>query len=251
MKIFYSAQENTFFNEVFHGTRTVLVPDPEWVRPTVPVPDPEWARPTVPVPDPEWLPPMISAPNPAWGVGEESESQSEPETIQILDPDAVQPTINVPDPDAVQPMIEVPDEQASAPLITLPNPACLLPPESELVDISQDEHDEIFRVLALGGSVLAPDENGRPTTIPAPGPTVEELKARERAIRDRVLLLTDPLISRHRDEVEAERPTTLTAEQYRQLQRYRQDLRDWPESEHFPALEHRPEQPAWLADQLA
>lgn len=81
---------------------------------------------------------MISAPNPAWVAGEESESQSEPETIQIIDPDAVQPTINVPDPDAVQPMIEVPDEQASAPLITLPNPACLLPPESELVDVSQD-----------------------------------------------------------------------------------------------------------------
>ncbi|WP_256585243.1 phage tail assembly chaperone [Pseudomonas sp. Irchel 3H9] len=231
MKIFYSAKQNTFFNEVFHGTRAIQVFDPEWIRPTLPVPDPEW------------IPPNISAPNPAWFEvieveGEESEAQTEPETILV------------PDPDAVHPMIEVPDEQASPPLITVPNPACLLPPESELVEVLQGEHDEIFRVLALGGSVLAPEENGRPTTIPAPGPTVEELKARERAIRDRVLLLTDPLISRHRDEVEAERPTTLTAEQYKQLQGYRQDLREWPESVLFPALEHRPEQPAWLADQL-
>ncbi|TWR64445.1 phage tail protein [Pseudomonas grimontii] len=74
------------------------------------------------------------------------------------------------------------------------------------------------------------------------------MKNRERAIRDRALLLTDPLISRHRDEVEAERPTTLTAEQYKQLQGYRQDLRDWPESVQFPAIEYRPEQPAWLAE---
>ncbi|TFY96128.1 phage tail protein [Pseudomonas nabeulensis] len=95
--------------------------------------------------------------------------------------------------------------------------------------------------------MLAPGENGRPSTVPAPGPTLEEQKNRERAIRDRVLLLTDPLISRHRDEVEAERPTALTAEQYKQLQGYRQDLRDWPESEYFPAIEYRPEQPAWLA----
>ncbi|SEC62761.1 hypothetical protein SAMN04515675_0030 [Pseudomonas costantinii] len=145
-------------------------------------------------------------------------------------------------------MIDVPDNSVSAPLITVPNPVCLLPPESELVDVSQDEHDEIFRVLALGGSVLVPGKKGRPSTGPAPGPTVEDLKNRERAIRDRVLLLTDPLIARHRDEVEAERPTTLTAEQYKQLQGYRQDLRDWPESGHFPAIEYRPEQPAWLAE---
>ena len=230
MMIFYSEKDNTFFNEVFHGTRTIQVADPEWVRPTVAVPDPEWIRPS------------ISVPNPAWveldGGGEETDVQVESKTILI------------PDPDAIPPMIEVPDDGASAPLIPVPNPACLLPPASELVDVTQDEHDEIYRVLSLGGSVLAPGENGRPTTIPAPGPTLEEQKNRERAIRDRVLLLTDPLISRHRDEVEAERLTTLTAEQYKQLQGYRQDLRDWPESEHFPAIEYRPDEPVWLAAHL-
>ena len=143
-------------------------------------------------------------------------------------------------------MIEVPDDSASPLLVVVPNPNCLLPPESELVDVPQEEHDEIFRVLSLGGSILVPGKNGRPSTAPAPPPTVEDLKNRERAIRDRALLLTDPLIARHRDELEAERPTTLTAGQYKQLQGYRQDLRDWPESEHFPALEYRPVQPAWL-----
>ncbi|AJZ95429.1 hypothetical protein PFLUOLIPICF7_19315 [Pseudomonas simiae] len=220
MKIFYSAKENAFFNEVFHNTRTIQVPDPEWVRPTIPIQDPTWNRPYIQVENPEW---------------------SEGDTV-------TPETILVPDLDAVAPMIEVPDDSASAPLVVVANPKCLLPPEYELVDVSQEEHDEIYRVLSLGGSILAPGENGRPSTAPAPGPTVEELKARERAIRDRVLLLTDPMISRHRDELEAERPTTLTVEQYKQLQGYRQDLRDWPESERFPIVEYRPEQPAWLAE---
>ncbi len=154
----------------------------------------------------------------------------------------------VPDEDAVPPTIDLPDYSASASLIAVPNPLCLLPPEAELVEVPQKEHDEIFRVLALGGSVLTPGKDGRPSTAPAPGPTLEELKSRERAVRDKTLLLTDPMIARHRDELEAERPTTLTVEQYKQLQGYRQDLRDWPESEHFPAIEYRPVQPAWLAE---
>lgn len=222
MNIFYSAKENTFFNELFHGTRTIQVPDPEWVRPTIPIQDPTWDRPHIQVDNPDW---------------------SEGDTV-------TPETILVPDLDAVAPMIEVPDDSASAPLVVVPNPKCLLPPESELVDVPQEEHDEIYRVLSLGGSILVPGKNGRPSTAPAPGPTLDELKARERSIRDRALLLTDPMIARHRDELEAERPTTLTVEQYKQLQGYRQDLRDWPESEHFPAVEYRPEQPAWLADQL-
>lgn len=222
MKIFYSAEDNSFFNEVFHGTRTIQMPDPEWVRPTLAVPDPEWNR------------PFVSVPNPAWREGGEAEPQ----------------TIFVPDTDAVARMIDVPDDSVSPPLITVPNPACLLPPESELVEVTQDEHDDIYRVLALGGSVLVPDKNGRPSTAPASGPTVEELKSRERAIRDRMLLLTDPLIARHRDEVEAERPTSLTAEQYKQLQGYRQNLRDWPESASFPSTGERPRAPEWLIPML-
>ncbi|MGY4638168.1 hypothetical protein [Pseudomonas sp. TE24901] len=221
MKIFYSAKANAFFNELFHGTRTIQIPDPEWVRPTRKVLDPAWELPTTEVPNPEW-----------------SEDSLAPEFILI------------PDMDAEAPLIDVPDDQAKWPEISAPNPACLLPPEDEVVEVSQADHDAIFRAVASGGSTFTAGENGRPIIIDAPGPTLEELKSRERAVRDRVLLLTDPLIARHRDELEAERPTTLTAEQYKQLQGYRQDLRDWPESEHFPAIEYRPEQPAWLAEHL-
>ncbi|OIN52579.1 hypothetical protein BLL37_20070 [Pseudomonas azotoformans] len=220
MKIFYSSKENTFFNEVFHGPRTIEVPDPEWRRPIVKIPDPDWIRPSNEVP------------TLAWG------GESQPETTLGLDVDALAP------------MIDVPDSGASAPLIVVPNPQCLLPPEAELVEISQAEHAEIFRLLAMGGSILVPGKKGRPSIAPSPEATAEELESRERTARARALQLTDPLIARHRDELEVERPTTLTAEQYTLLQGYRQDLRDWPESGHFPQIGYRPEPPTWLAEQL-
>ncbi|MGC6372869.1 phage tail assembly chaperone [Pseudomonas sp. S2.OTC.A_B10] len=186
------------------------------------------------VPDPNWTPPDMQVPNPAWVEGDES----------------VPETISAPDFDAVAPMIDSPDLDAVQPLITAPNPACLLPPAAELVEVSQDEHDAIFRAVSTGKSSFTGGKDGRPVIVAAPGPTLEELKYSERAFRDKMLLLTDPLVARHRDELEADRPTTLTAEQYKQLQGYRQDLRDWPESQYFPLVEHRPESPPWLAEQL-
>ena len=30
---------------------------------------------------------------------------------------------------------------------------------------------------------------------------------------------------------------------------YLQDLRDWPQSDQFPVVEHRPVAPSWIADQ--
>jgi hypothetical protein len=222
VKLFYSSKQNTFFNEEFHGTRTIQVVDPEWKRPSVKVPDPNWT------------PPDIQVPNPAWVGGDKS----------------VPETISIPDFDAVAPMIDSPDLEAVQPMIAVPNPACLLPPTAELVEVRQDEHDAIFRAVSTGKSTFTGGEGGRPMIVAAPGPTLEELKSSERAFRDKILLLTDPLIARHRDELEAERPTTLTAAQYKQLQGYRQDLRDWPESQYFPAVEHRPESPPWLSEQL-
>jgi len=91
------------------------------------------------------------------------------------------------------------------------------------------------------------DARGRPAWI-TPTVTVEEAAAQERAWRDRQLSGTDNWVVRHRDELEADRQTTLSAEQYQQLQRYRLDLRDWPESDLFPAAASRPLAPDWLAD---
>lgn len=62
----------------------------------------------------------------------------------------------------------------------------------------------------------------------------------ERAWRDSELFLTDGLVARHRDELEAGVATTLSAAEYESLQTYRRDLRNWPTTEEFPALTGRP-----------
>lgn len=222
MQIFYSAKQNTFFNDVFHGTRTIQVSDPDWVRPTLMIPDPGWIQPS------------ISVPNPAWGDVVAEGSDTPPETILV------------PDPDAVAPMIEVADGTATAPIISVPNPLCMLPPEDELMEVSEEVHAELFASISTGKFVLAADGLGKPVLVPEPGPTPEHLKANELYFRDATLVKTDPLVSRHRDEVEFGDGTTLTASQYKELQVYRQELRVWPNSKYFPDTTKRPTVPSWL-----
>ncbi|CAI8780024.1 phage tail assembly chaperone [Pseudomonas donghuensis] len=72
----------------------------------------------------------------------------------------------------------------------------------------------------------------------------------ERAWRDRELQTTEWLTTRHRDEQDISRPTTLTREQYVELQAYRQSLRDWPAAGAFPELAERPSAPPWVAEQV-
>jgi hypothetical protein len=101
----------------------------------------------------------------------------------------------------------------------------------------------------LAGRELALDAEGKPvlkSSIPA---TLDELKAIERAWRDGAISATEWLSTRHREEVDGGRSTTLTPEQYAELLSYRQDLRDWPESPAFPDQVSRPSEPAWLAEQ--
>lgn len=67
----------------------------------------------------------------------------------------------------------------------------------------------------------------------------ELLTAREKIIenitaaRDTLLQSSDYMVVRHRDELDAGLPTTLTDAQYSQLLAYRQSLRDFPETVDF------------------
>ncbi|OLF55424.1 phage tail assembly chaperone [Pseudomonas chlororaphis] len=100
------------------------------------------------------------------------------------------------------------------------------------------------------GKVRDHDENGLPFLVDAPPPTIEQRATVEREWRDEQLLATDGFINRHRDEVEVAGETTFTGEQYRELQVYRQRLRDWPETAVFPDRAERPTAPGWLLEQL-
>lgn len=118
----------------------------------------------------------------------------------------------------------------------------------DAVEITKKRYTDLFTVPIEG--VIGSDANGRPMIIPNDGPTQAELLARERAWRDGELAKSDPIVARHRDQVESGFTTTLTQDQYAELQTYRTLLRDWPTNEQFPNAIGRPLPPGWLADEI-
>lgn len=117
---------------------------------------------------------------------------------------------------------------------------------SDIVRVPLSEWQTLLATLASSTQTLGADEQGRPMLVDPPPPARPELEALERFWRDAQLSLTDPLVARHRDELELG-STTLTAKHYSELQRYRRQLRDWPQTDGFPLTEHRPLTPGWLA----
>ena len=80
---------------------------------------------------------------------------------------------------------------------------------------------------------------------------VDQDAVTERAWRDTELASLVWLRDRHRDQLDIEVATTLSGEQFTELLVYMQALRDWPQSPDFPSSQHRPEAPAWIAEQTA
>ncbi|AWY43129.1 phage tail protein [Pseudomonas putida] len=115
------------------------------------------------------------------------------------------------------------------------------------VAITRDEHAALLKGNSEGKRIGSDDE-GRPLLLDPLPLTGDELAVNARAWRDGELDLSDRVVSRHRDETEEGVVTTLTAEQYAQLQIYRMELRNWPASKGFPLIEHRPSAPAWILD---
>jgi hypothetical protein len=115
----------------------------------------------------------------------------------------------------------------------------------DAVEVTDDDWQAFGQTAPPAGMRRGSDDEGRPAWI-TPEVTPEDAQQQERAWRDRQLSVTDSLVTRHRDELEADRPTTLSAEQYQQLQIYRLDLREWPETEAFPDVGNRPKAPDWL-----
>ncbi|ATR82796.1 phage tail protein [Pseudomonas sp. HLS-6] len=95
-------------------------------------------------------------------------------------------------------------------------------------------------VLSTGGEVIKAS---------FPARTAEQLADDERIWRNGEINATQWLSARHRDQQEIGRGTSLTAEQFQELLVYMQALRDWPQSEQFPVIEHRPVAPPWIAEQ--
>ncbi|VVO02974.1 hypothetical protein PS834_02815 [Pseudomonas fluorescens] len=123
---------------------------------------------------------------------------------------------------------------------------CSMP--DDVLEVASEVFERMLRVREEGGRVV-PDEDGLPIAAPALLPTTEELAEKERRWRDQVITTSEWIVTRHRDEVDMGQETQITPEQFSELLRYRQALRDWPTAEGFPAADLRPTPPDWLADQ--
>lgn len=78
----------------------------------------------------------------------------------------------------------------------------------------------------------------------------DSLAISERAWRDAEMIASEWLVTRHRDEQDLKRETTLTAVLFSELLIYRRALRDWPQSPSFPDYQYRPVAPPWLAEYI-
>ncbi len=119
----------------------------------------------------------------------------------------------------------------------------------DVVEISVENHAELLAGQSEG-KVITWGDDGYPVLVDPPPLTADEMAATERVWRDLRLAETDSVVTRHRDELESGGPTTLTAEQYTDLQGYRRQLRDWPQGTEFPLVDHRPAPPPWLTGPL-
>lgn len=121
----------------------------------------------------------------------------------------------------------------------------------DVIEIPQTYWISLLQQLAVTAKVIGVRaDNGYPILVDPAPPSADEAADAERRWRTAQLAATDGLVARDRDELEDGGGTTLTTEQYAQLQTYRRQLRDWPQGSLFPFSEHRPLAPNWLAAAL-
>lgn len=105
---------------------------------------------------------------------------------------------------------------------------------ADIIELSDDEWKELLSAQAAGKSIQ-PGVHGGPIAAERV-PSLEECKTQLLMLRDQALSGTDWLVARHRDELEVRSQTTLTAEQYTALQRWRAQLRALPAHPDFPRV---------------
>ncbi|MDI3399719.1 phage tail assembly chaperone [Pseudomonas sp. V88_4] len=120
-----------------------------------------------------------------------------------------------------------------------------------MVQVPEGVEVEIGAPMADAPSAIEPSrELQSPVVVQAFTVEEKEPLAQERAWRQSVLAASEWLVTRHRDEQELGRGTTLKAQQYLELLEYRQAMRDWPGADAFPSSVLRPSAPQWLATDI-
>ncbi|MBH9723926.1 phage tail protein [Burkholderia contaminans] len=107
------------------------------------------------------------------------------------------------------------------------------PPDAKVVEITDAEWRTAIDAPSAGKRAML-DESMRVVLGDPIAPTRAELASAKRAERDASLRATDWLVSRHQDEKLIGDGTTLTAEQFAVLLKYRQALRESSELPGWP-----------------
>ena len=117
-----------------------------------------------------------------------------------------------------------------------------------MVQVSEGIQIEIGAPIGELRQEIAPlPVTSDPVITPETVPDEQEPLVEARLWRQSSLSATEWWVTRHRDEQALGRGTTLKAQQYLELLEYRQALRDWPETSHFPLLDFRPGSPRWMS----
>lgn len=138
--------------------------------------------------------------------------------------------------------IDVPDMDAKAPLIEVPNPECTLPPESDLVEISDEVYDQMFAGQSAGKEIRA-GSDGYPMLVDPPPPTVEQLTAAALSRRDGLLTLAALRIAPLQDAVDLDDATAADIANLKKWKQYRVALNRIQEQATFPKNIAWPTQP--------
>ncbi|WP_122610684.1 phage tail assembly chaperone [Pseudomonas viridiflava] len=121
----------------------------------------------------------------------------------------------------------------------------------DVIEIPQAYWISLLQQLSVTAKAIGVHaESGYPVLVDPPPPSAEAAAGFERIWRNAQLAATDGLVARDRDELEDGGGTTLTTEQYAELQTYRRALREWPQGSFFPSSVHRPVAPSWLSAAL-
>lgn len=102
-----------------------------------------------------------------------------------------------------------------------------------------DAHFEQVIGASVQGQVIF-HKDGLPYLKDAASLSVDQLAVVERKWRDGEISASEWMVIRHRDQLELGETLTLSADEFQALNRYRQELRDWPQSADFPDQSKRP-----------
>ncbi|NWB31616.1 phage tail assembly chaperone [Pseudomonas gingeri] len=115
-------------------------------------------------------------------------------------------------------------------------------------DVDCGESLEVGSLVECGWTFLG--GQFYPVSKPSEDDKKTALAETERLWRDTQLGQTQWLVARSRDEIDLGLNAALSVDQLRDVQVYRQSLRDWPASPLFPEMTERPVIPEWLIKYL-